>query len=124
MQPENLWEKMLTELKQKISRPSFDTWLKSTVAKKAENGVLTVAVSNDFQKDWLTTRYTEVITRIFRELSGKDWTINYMIDKHLPMHYSEDSTTESNNVIGVSDLLSKIEKLEARVKELETKVNI
>lgn len=31
-----LWKETLTEIENKVSKPSFDTWLKSTEAKSVE----------------------------------------------------------------------------------------
>ncbi|VEF46042.1 chromosomal replication initiator protein DnaA [Bacillus freudenreichii] len=43
----DLWEKVLENIEKKISKPSFDTWLKSTEAYELQGDTMTVAVPND-----------------------------------------------------------------------------
>ena len=47
------WQEILAQLETKVSKPSFDTWLKSTSLSSIENNQLTVVVPNDFAQDWL-----------------------------------------------------------------------
>src|SRR5690625_6244246 len=76
---EELWIAALEEIEKKISKPSFDTWLKNTVAEKLDGDTLIVNVPNEFARDWLEGRYTNLITDILYELTGAKLTAKFII---------------------------------------------
>lgn len=76
---EELWIAALNKIESKISKPSFDTWLKSTVAEKLDGDTLIVNVPNEFARDWLEGRYTKLITDILYELTGAKLTAKFII---------------------------------------------
>ena len=47
---EELWIKVLSKVEQKISRPSFETWLKSTKLMSYGEENVTIAAPNSFCK--------------------------------------------------------------------------
>ena len=55
-----LWRDVLDLLKDRMSRPSFETWLKSTTARIESDKWLIIA-PNQFTRDWLESRYLSVI---------------------------------------------------------------
>src|SRR5690625_1635196 len=76
---EELWIAALKKIESKISKPSFDTWLKSTVAEKLDGDTLIVNVPNEFARDWLEGRYTKLITDILYDLTGAKLTAKFII---------------------------------------------
>ncbi|HLS61066.1 MAG TPA: chromosomal replication initiator protein DnaA [Virgibacillus sp.] len=76
---EDLWNSALEEIEKKISKPSFDTWLKNTKAEKLSEDILTVNVPNEFARDWLEGRYTKLIADILFELTGAQLTTKFII---------------------------------------------
>ncbi|GKV57685.1 chromosomal replication initiator protein DnaA [Sporosarcina sp. NCCP-2222] len=85
-QLENLWNEVLSKVEEKISRPSFETWLKSTklISYGEENA--TIAVPNSFAKDWLETHYVHLITGILSELTGEDRLIQFVVPEEMEQH--------------------------------------
>jgi len=57
----SFWENILDRLKNEISRPSFETWLASSRLIDFSNNNLTISVTNDFARDWLESRYANLI---------------------------------------------------------------
>ena len=49
----DLWNSALTELEKKVSKPSYETWLKSTKAHALKKDTLTIIAPNEFARDWL-----------------------------------------------------------------------
>src|SRR5699024_6193492 len=76
---EKLWHYMLTEMQSKISEPSYDTWLRQTTAKQLNNDILSVSVPNEFTKNWLVQRYTDVIDDLLNELTGSKLSVTFEI---------------------------------------------
>src|SRR5690625_1774090 len=77
-----MWRATLDVIKEKISKPSFDTWLKNTTAEHMDQTSLTIGVPNDFTKEWLEGHYTSLISETLEEITGADFTINFMIPNH------------------------------------------
>ena len=80
---ENLWQEVLSKVEEKISRPSFETWLKSTklLSYGAEN--VTIAVPNSFSKEWLESHYVHLLTGILSELTGEDRLIQFVVPEDM-----------------------------------------
>ncbi|MGI6607294.1 MAG: chromosomal replication initiator protein DnaA [Peptococcia bacterium] len=55
------WQSILSELEKDLSKPSFDTWFKSTNLLAIEDNQLAIVVPNEFAKDWLQKKYYDLI---------------------------------------------------------------
>lgn len=75
----DLWDRVLEKMEQKISKPSFDTWLKSTSAHKLQGDTLIIAAPNEFARDWLEERYSQLISDILYELIGESLHVKFII---------------------------------------------
>ena len=54
----DLWNAALANIRKKISKPSFDTWLKSTKAHSLKGISLVITAPNEFARDWLEEHYS------------------------------------------------------------------
>ncbi len=75
---EDSWGKILDFISKKISKPSFDTWIKETEAIIEENKI-TVYAKNEFQRDWLEERYHNLISATVEELLGKEYKVVFKV---------------------------------------------
>jgi chromosomal replication initiator protein len=73
-----IWQATLSELEKKISRPSFETWLKTTRPVSLHNDLLLVSVPNDFTKDWLISHYMKVINETLQNISGSSYQVRFI----------------------------------------------
>ncbi|MCL5981895.1 MAG: chromosomal replication initiator protein DnaA [Firmicutes bacterium] len=73
-----IWQATLSELEKKISRPSFETWLKTTRPVSLHNDLLLVSVPNDFTKDWLISHYMKVINETLQNVSGNSYQVRFI----------------------------------------------
>lgn len=76
---EELWVATLEKIEEKISKPSFDTWLKNTKAEAIEKNTLIISAPNEFARDWLETQYTELISDILGEVTGTKLNTKFII---------------------------------------------
>lgn len=76
---EDLWNAALEKIEKKISKPSFDTWLKNTKAEQLIEDTLIINVPNEFARDWLEGRYTKLIADILYNLTGAQLTTKFII---------------------------------------------
>ncbi|AZB41138.1 chromosomal replication initiator protein DnaA [Bacillus sp. FJAT-42376] len=75
----DLWTKALGEIEKKISKPSYDTWLKSTKAHALQGDTLTITAPNEFARDWLESRYLHLIANIIYDLTGEELAVKFII---------------------------------------------
>ncbi len=76
---EELWDATLSTIQEKLSKPSFDTWLKNTKALHLEKNTLVITAPNEFTKDWLETQYTDLITQTLEEITGSNLNAKFII---------------------------------------------
>src|SRR5699024_2205168 len=75
-----LWQYILTEMKEKVSKPSYDTWLSETKASDVTDDVFTVLVPNEFIRNWLEKKYSKVIKQLLLEITGQELSVNFVIE--------------------------------------------
>jgi len=99
---EHIWNQTLNEIKDKLSNPSFKTWFSNTkpVDLKDDN-ILMIEVPNDFIKDWIETRYNELITDIIQDLTDTDLDCRFYTEEELnelkEVEEENDSQNEKDN---------------------------
>ncbi|HID92786.1 MAG TPA: chromosomal replication initiator protein DnaA [bacterium (Candidatus Stahlbacteria)] len=71
MEPEQLWQKVLLTIKEKISAQAFKTWFAPTKGVSLKGNVLTVAVPNIFFIDWLEDHYYALMRDTLRVVFGR-----------------------------------------------------
>lgn len=99
-----LWQYILTEMKQKVSKPSYDTWLSETKAQAISNNVFTVLVPNEFIRNWLEKKYTNIIQQLLSEITGTDLQVHFVIEEQV----------DSDIDMGVNAALEGKKKVEKR----------
>ncbi|SHH73977.1 MULTISPECIES: chromosomal replication initiator protein DnaA [Virgibacillus] len=76
---QEVWTAALEKIEEKISKPSFDTWLKNTKAESLDNNTLIVSAPNEFARDWLENQYTRLISEILTEITGAEIEAKFII---------------------------------------------
>lgn len=74
-----LWQQVLAVLQTKLSKPSFDTWLKSTKASVFTETQLTVCAPSNFAREWLESRYKKMIAATVLEYLGREVEVSFVI---------------------------------------------
>ncbi|MCM3118123.1 chromosomal replication initiator protein DnaA [Neobacillus drentensis] len=78
----DLWHAALANIEKKISKPSFDTWLKSTKAHSLQGDLLIITAPNEFARDWLEERYSQLIAGILYEITGEELAVKFIIPQN------------------------------------------
>jgi len=78
----DLWQAALAEMEKKISKPSFETWLKSTKAHTLQGDLLVITAPNEFARDWLEERYSQHISEVLYEITGEELTVKFIIPQN------------------------------------------
>src|SRR5699024_772029 len=79
---EELWERVLLEIEKKVSKPSYETWLKATKANDIENNSITISAPNEFARDWLEEHYTGLASDTIEQLTGARLIPKFVIPNH------------------------------------------
>jgi chromosomal replication initiator protein len=82
---DELWSSVLAQVETKISKPSFETWLKSTKLLSYQNDTVTISAPNSFARDWLENHYVHLITGILSDSTGDDLLIKFVVPKDQDM---------------------------------------
>jgi chromosomal replication initiator protein len=76
----DLWQQVLSAIQTKISKPSFDTWFKSTKIIHSDDSQLTILAPNEFARDWLEGKYSQLIKNTLIELFGEAREVKFVIE--------------------------------------------
>ncbi|RYL94182.1 chromosomal replication initiator protein DnaA [Sporolactobacillus sp. Y61] len=74
-----IWDQALIIIKKKLSKPSFETWLKETQAQAVNGQNMIISVPNEFSRDWLEEHYSRLISDILMEITGIRYSIQFVI---------------------------------------------
>lgn len=77
-----LWEKTLSLIETQVSKPSFETWLKSTTPSKFYNETLIIEVPNEFAKDWLESRYSDMIKLALNKITEREVSVSFVLPNY------------------------------------------
>ncbi len=69
------WEKALDIISLEISRPGFETWIKTLKPLGVEGEKFILQTPNRFSKEWLQEHYVELIEEVLRKTSQREWKI-------------------------------------------------
>ncbi len=67
---ENLWSQVLERLQLELSRPTFETWIKTAIAEELENNCLVIRTPNPFARNWLQKYYIKTIASVVQDILG------------------------------------------------------
>ncbi len=88
---ESLWTQVLERLQLQLSRPTFETWIKTANAERLENNCLVIRTPNPFARNWLQKYYIKTIANVVQDILGYPVEIYITVAKGDESHLSERS---------------------------------
>ncbi|HEY9696924.1 MAG TPA: chromosomal replication initiator protein DnaA [Trichocoleus sp.] len=76
---ENFWNQVLERLQLQLSRPTFETWIKSATAERLDDCSLVICTPNPFARNWLQKYYVKTIGDVVQELLGRSVEIHITV---------------------------------------------
>ncbi len=76
---EELWHQILERLQLLLSRPTFETWIKTATVQSFDGKVLTICTPNPFARNWLQKYYLKTIADVAQDILGEAITIELAI---------------------------------------------
>jgi chromosomal replication initiator protein len=74
-----IWHQTLDLIATQVPRPSFETWLAETRPLNLRGDTLLVAVPNEMVRDWVQTRYLNVIAKSLETVVGEPWSLEFVL---------------------------------------------
>lgn len=91
------WEKVLKVIEKKLNKQSFETWLKPLNPLGCHDNTVIIEVPNNFSREWLNERYSSLIKDAFKELSGTDVAIQYLLSNEISQLRPSRGKKSNNN---------------------------
>jgi len=79
-----LWQNVLTTLEPRLSKHSFETWLKPLQPIGSHNNTIFFEVPDSFTRDWLNHHYVPLMKTIIRNLIDKDLQVEFLTTDEIP----------------------------------------
>ncbi|WP_088891968.1 chromosomal replication initiator protein DnaA [Leptolyngbya ohadii] len=76
---ENFWNQVLERLQLQLSRPTFETWIKSATAERLDETCLVICTPNPFARNWLQKYYVKTIGDVVQDLLGRSVDIHITV---------------------------------------------
>lgn len=99
---ESLWNQVLERLQVQLSRPTFETWIKTASAEQLENNCLIVRTPNPFARNWLQKYYLKTIADAVEEIIG------HPVEIYLTTVSGDESGNSDSDLIWPSPLASAV----------------
>ncbi len=82
---ENLWSTCLQEIEPQVTNANFTTWFKNTAISKEEDGIIFIAVPNEFVREWMITKYHKLILKTIVDHYGHIRGVEFIIGAVTPV---------------------------------------
>ncbi|MDH6059862.1 chromosomal replication initiator protein DnaA [Chrysosporum bergii ANA360D] len=99
---DSLWCQVVERLQSELSRPTFETWIKTANAERLENNSLVINTPNPFARNWLQKYYINTIANVVEDILGHAVEIHITVDQDDVMTNCEEPEPPSNTTEEVS----------------------
>jgi len=79
----DLWTEALAEIKERIGKQNFDSWIKPARFVSRGKNEIVLEVPNKFFRDWLTEHYLKEIENVLTTISKNDMVVTFEINPQL-----------------------------------------
>ena len=84
MEPkETIWKKCLEKIEESILPDSFTTWFSPTYPRNLDDGLITIAVPNQFYRKCLIENYRELIEKTLSKISEEPLLVDFCVESEL-----------------------------------------
>jgi chromosomal replication initiation ATPase DnaA len=74
----DVWNSVLENIKGSLSKSSFDTWISPLTAQIEDEDLLVICAQNEFAKEWVETRYKNLLFEKIRKTAGRTFEIDFI----------------------------------------------
>ena len=91
-----LWSQVLERLQLQLSRPTFETWIKTATAEELRDNCLVIRTPNAFVFNHLQKHYLKTIADVVQEIVGKPIEIQLKVTQEDNIAFIGDSNVVSS----------------------------
>ena len=99
---ETLWKKCLKKIEAQILPESYSTWFSPTYPRTLDEGLLTIAVPNQFYRKCLIENYRDLIETTLKSVTEKPILVNFCIETEKFAQIEQNKITKEAPVIEAS----------------------
>jgi chromosomal replication initiator protein len=101
-----LWNMVLESLKTELKKPTFEVWVKSARPVTLNNNSLVIQVPNEFAKEWLENKYSDLLKKTIKDILGYSLNISFVVaaDEYIPAGL--DTPDETSTIPAISEDVS------------------
>ncbi len=114
---ESLWTQVLERLQLQLSRPTFETWIKTANAERLENNCLVIRTPNPFARNWLQKYYIKTIANVVQDILG------YPVEIYITVASDESHLSERSYSAGLPEVTS-VTEIVLQNKQRTTDLNL
>ena len=94
----SVWEELLISIKNQVSQQSYDMWINSLNPVGLYNKVLTIEVSDNFTKDWISDRYISLLKTNLRNILKIETDIQFILSGEVEDYLAQHSSIKEEEV--------------------------
>ena len=87
---ETIWKKCLEKIEQSILPDSYTTWFSPTYPRNLEDGLITIAVPNQFYRKCLIENYRELIENTLKTVADESILVDFCIESEKNSYTEQD----------------------------------
>jgi chromosomal replication initiator protein len=76
---QQIWDETLEIIKRDLNTPTFKTWFEHAAPLGMVDDTFVIAVQNDFARDWLESRYAELIRSALSRATGSPVAVSFTV---------------------------------------------
>ncbi len=77
--PQQIWNQVLERLEKQLSRPTFETWIKTATVLRLQDNCLTICTPNPFILNHLQKHYLQIVSDTVKEIVGHTLEIRFTV---------------------------------------------
>ena len=79
LSPQQIWNQVLERLEKQLSRPTFETWIKTATVLRLQDNCLTICAPNPFILNHLQKHYLQIVSDTVKEIVGHPLEIRFTV---------------------------------------------
>ena len=87
---ETIWKKCLEKIEQSILPDSYTTWFSPTYPRNLEDGLITIAVPNQFYRKCLIENYRELIENTLKTVADESILVDFCVESEKNSYIEQD----------------------------------
>lgn len=76
---QKIWQATLALIEKEVTKPTFESWIKSAKPISLSEDCIEIGVPNDFAKEWIETRYAHLIKNTLQFVTQQEINIKFII---------------------------------------------